>query len=72
LQFFAVPVSGSWILKFSGTGPVCGPSKKGNRTGTGPDFKALRRTRTAVLAEPVLVLVRSSVLCGPKDWTFKH
>jgi hypothetical protein len=36
-----VPVRGSWILKLSGTGPVCGPSKKGNGTGTGPDFKAL-------------------------------
>ena len=41
LRFFAVPVRGSWILKLSGTGPVRGPSKKGNRTGTGPDFKAL-------------------------------
>jgi hypothetical protein len=41
LLFFAVPVRGSWILKLSGTGPVCGPSKKGYRTETGPDFKAL-------------------------------
>ena len=41
LWFFAVPVHGSCILKLSGTGPVCGPSKKGNRTETGPDFKAL-------------------------------
>ena len=41
LQFFVVPVRGSWILKLSGTGPVFGPSKKGNRTETGPDFKAL-------------------------------
>ena len=41
LQFFAVPVHGSCILKPSGTGPVCSPSKKGNRTKTGPDFKAL-------------------------------
>ena len=41
LRFFAVPVRGSWILKLSGTGPVRGPSKKGNRTETGPDFKAL-------------------------------
>ena len=38
---FAVPVHGSCILKLSRTGPVCGPSKKGNRTETGPDFKAL-------------------------------
>jgi hypothetical protein len=42
LRFFAVPVRGSWILKLSGTGPVRGPSKKGNRTETGPDFKALK------------------------------
>jgi hypothetical protein len=41
LRFFAVPVRGSWILKLSGTGPVRGPFKKGNRTETGPDFKAL-------------------------------
>ena len=41
LRFFAVPVHGSCILKLSGTGPVRGPSKKGNRTETGPDFKAL-------------------------------
>ena len=41
LRFFAVPVHGSCILKLSGTGPVCGPSKKGNRTETGLDFKAL-------------------------------
>jgi hypothetical protein len=43
--FFAVPVRGSWILKLSGTGPVRGPSKKGNRTEpeTGPDFKALNK-----------------------------
>ena len=40
-RFFAVPVRGSCILKPSGTGPVRGPSKKGNRTETGPDFKAL-------------------------------
>jgi hypothetical protein len=39
--FFAVPVRGSWILKLSGTGPVCSPFKKGNGTETGPDFKAL-------------------------------
>ena len=38
LQFFAVPVHGSCILKNYGTGPVCGPSKKGNRIETGPDF----------------------------------
>ena len=41
LRFFAVPVRGSCILKPSGTSPVRGPSKKGNRTETGPDFKAL-------------------------------
>ena len=41
LRFFAVPVHGSCILKLSGTGPVRGPSKKDNRTETGPDFKAL-------------------------------
>ena len=41
LRFFAVPVRGFCILKPSGTGPVRGPSKKGNRTETGPDFKAL-------------------------------
>jgi hypothetical protein len=41
LRFFAVPVRGSWILKLSETGPVRGPFKKGNRTETGPDFKAL-------------------------------
>ena len=41
LQFFVVLVRGSCILKLSGTGPVRGPSKKGNRTETGPDFKAL-------------------------------
>ena len=40
-QFFAVPVSSSCILKLSGTGPVCGPSKKDNRTETRLDFKAL-------------------------------
>ena len=40
-RFFAVPVRGSCILKLSRTCPVCGPSKKGNRTETGPDFKAL-------------------------------
>ena len=41
LRFFPVPVRGSCILKLSGTGPVRGPSKKCNRTETGPDFKAL-------------------------------
>ena len=39
--FFAVAVSGYWILKLSGTGLVYDPSKKGNRTETGPDLKAL-------------------------------
>ena len=42
--FFAVPVHGFCILKLSETGPVCGPSKKGNRSKTGPDFKALSKT----------------------------
>ena len=41
LRFFAVPVHSSCILKLSGTRPVRGPSKKGNRIETGPDFKAL-------------------------------
>jgi hypothetical protein len=41
LRFFAVPVHSSWILKLSGTGPVHSSSKKGNRTETGLDFKAL-------------------------------
>ena len=49
LRFFAVPVHGSCILKLSGTCPVRGPSKKGNRTETGPDFKALNKT--AVIEE---------------------
>ena len=44
LRFFAVPVRGSCILKLSGTSPVRGPFKKGNRTETGPDFKALMKT----------------------------
>ena len=35
LQFFAVLVHGSCILKLSGTCPVRGPSKKDNRTETG-------------------------------------
>ena len=47
LRFFAVPVCGSCILKLSGTGPVRGPSKKGNRTGTGPDFKALTQATSS-------------------------
>ena len=51
-----VLVHGSCILKLSGTGMVCGPSNKGNRTETGPDFKAL--TTEAVLnfeiMEPVM------------------
>ena len=46
LRFFAVPVRGSCILKLSGTGPVRSPFKKGNRTETRPDFKALLRTAT--------------------------
>ena len=40
-RFFAVLVHNSCILKLSGTSPVCSPSKKGNRTETGLDFKAL-------------------------------
>ena len=43
-RFFAVAVHSSCVLKLSGTGPVRGPSKKGNRTETGPDFKALYLT----------------------------
>jgi hypothetical protein len=35
-------------------------------------FKRMGKTGTAVLAEPVPVLVRSSVLASPEDWTFKH
>ena len=41
LRPVAVLVRGSWILKVSGTGLVFSPSKKGNRTETRPDFKAL-------------------------------
>ena len=41
LRFFAVLVRGPWFLKLSGTGPVCGLSPKGLRTGTGPDLEAL-------------------------------
>ena len=44
LQFFAVPVCSSWILKLSGTSLVCSPSIKGNMTETGPDPKALSIT----------------------------
>ena len=40
-QFFAVPVHSSCILKLSGTGLVRDPSKKGYRTESRPDFKAL-------------------------------
>ena len=40
-RFFAVLVHNSCILKLSGTGPVRGPSKKGNRTKTELDSKAL-------------------------------
>ena len=39
--FFAVPVHSSCILRLSGTSLVRGPSKKGNRTETRLDFKAL-------------------------------
>ena len=58
--FFAVPVHSSCILKLSGTGPVRGPSKKGNRTETGPDFKALPKTSL-----PMLLLETSDV---PKNF----
>ena len=57
LRFFAVPVCGSCILKLSGTGPVRGPSKKGNRTETRPDFKALVLQPLSVLHRvPFVVL----------------
>ena len=46
LRFLAVLVHGSCILKLSGTGPVRGPSKKGNRTKTRPDFKTLKLMNT--------------------------
>ena len=36
-RFFVVPVHGSCILNLSGTGPVCGPSIKGNITETGDE-----------------------------------
>ena len=49
LRFFVVPVRGSCILKPSRTGPVRGPSKKGNRTETGPDFKALLAAAAAAV-----------------------
>ena len=58
--FIAVPVHGSDILKLSGTGSVRGPSKKGNRTETGPDFKALPKTSL-----PMLLLETSDV---PKNF----
>jgi hypothetical protein len=48
LRFFAVPVCGSWILKLYGTGPVRDPSKKGTRSETGPDFKALQIVQTCI------------------------
>ena len=44
--FFTVLVHGPCILKLSGTGLVHGPSKKGNRTETGLDFKALTKWTT--------------------------
>ena len=53
MQFFAVPVHGSCILKLSGTGLVRGPSKKGNRTETGPDFKALMLASTRRLLQRI-------------------
>jgi hypothetical protein len=45
-----VPVCGSWILKLSETGPVHGPSKKGNRTKIGRDLKALNITSVTVIS----------------------
>ena len=44
MQFFAVLVCSSWILKLSGTSLVRGPSIKGNMTETGQDPKALSIT----------------------------
>ena len=40
----SVPVPGSKIIVINKTGSVPGSSQKGTRTGTGPDFKALRAT----------------------------
>jgi hypothetical protein len=65
--------SSSWILKLSGTGPVCGPSKKGNGTGTGPDFKALFAKRLTlpnseskqIKVNPSIGLCHFSTLNGP-------
>ena len=57
LRFFAVPVRGSCILKLSGTGPVRGPSKKGNRTETGPDFKALVFTITSIQIQKMILML---------------
>ena len=53
LRFFAVPVHSSCILKISGTGPIRSPSKKGNRTETGPDFKALFSLNSMIAREDV-------------------
>ena len=38
LRFFPVPVRFFWILEIPRTGPVLGPSKNSEKTGTGPDF----------------------------------
>jgi hypothetical protein len=57
------PVRGSWILKLSGTGPVRGPSKKGNRIETGPGFKALVDTKQKLLSH--LPPDRPKYLCEP-------
>ena len=46
LQVFSIPVRGSWILKISRTGPDLGASKKGKKTRTGLDFKALHAIHT--------------------------
>ena len=64
LHFFLAPVCGSWILKLFRTGPVLGPSKKGKKTGTGPEFKALvchARARQNVLVKCMSLLKHCSL-----------
>ena len=68
LRFFAVPVCGSCILKLSRTGQVRGPSKKGNRTETGPDFKAL--VRNVRMASSVEQLERPPNWVGGMRFSF--
>ena len=68
LWFFAVPVCGSCILKLSRTGQVRGPSKKGNRTETGPDFKAL--VRNVRMASSVEQLERPPNWVGGMRFSF--